>query len=218
MFHAIKKRNKKSDYRWVAFLLPVILGSMYIALYFFVPLNIYGKTVGPFYWLLEGPNKLMTVFRDSEGEPAPAYINWAIKTAAFLLRIGFIASIFYAGWIIHYKKPQYNDGGMLRDNDAYLKAVEIKETVKLAKGKEAEQAKTAVRLLAERLKNESTFGVGNDSVISCENEIAKSLQAIEENVKALSDEKTAEDAAEVIVADCRKIQAQLKIRTELKKR
>lgn len=211
-------RKPKSDFPWAAFLLPVIIAGVYLVLYFFVPLNIYGKAVGPLYWLLEGPDKFMQMFQESDKEPVPAYIIWVMKIAAYLLWAGFIASVFNLGRILHNRKPQYNDGGMLRDNGAYLKAVQIKETVNLAKYKEADKAKAAVRHMAERLKNESTFGVGSDAVISCENEIANCLEEIEENVKALSDKKTAGNAAEVIVADCKKIQAKLKIRTEMKKR
>ena len=70
----------------------------------------------------------------------------------------------------------------------------------------------------EHLKNESAFGIGSDSVIACETDIAKCLNEIEGNVQALFDDKTAKEAGDVIVANCKTIQTKLKIRTEMKKR
>ena len=70
----------------------------------------------------------------------------------------------------------------------------------------------------EHLRDESAFGIGNDSVIACETDIAKCLKEIEGNIQALYDDKTAKEAGAVIVANCKTIQTKLKIRTAMKKR
>lgn len=209
---------KKSDFRWVAFVLPVVIFAVYVILYLIILPNAYGKGINIGKWAFNNPEEIIELLQDQNAVFLPIYIIWGIKIFMYLLWIGFIASLFNLGHTIQNKKPEYNIKAVLRDKEPYLKAMEINESVKGSRCKDARNAQTAVRNVMEYLRNESAFGIGNDSVIACETDIAKCLREIEGNIQALYDEKKAKDAGDVIVANCKTIQTKLKIRAEMKKR
>lgn len=209
---------KKSDFRWVAFVLPLVIFAVYVILYLIILPNAYGKGISLGKWLFNNPEKILDVLQDQNAVFLPIYKIWALKIFMYVLWIGFIASLFNLGHTIQNKKPEYNIRAIIRDKEPYLKAMEINEAVKASTCRDANAAKTAVRNVMEHLKNESAFGIGGDPVIACETDIAKCLNEIEGNIQALYDEKTAKAAGDVIVANCKTIQTKLKIRTEMKKR
>ena len=209
---------KKSDFRWVAFVLPVVIFAIYVILYLVILPNAYGKGVSLGNWLFNNPEKILDVLQDQNAVLLPIYKIWTLKILMYLLWVGFIASLFNLGRTIQNKKPEYNIKAIVRDKEPYLKAMEINESVKASRCRDANAAKTAIRNVMEHLKNESAFGIGSDSVIACETDIAKCLNEIEGNVQALFDDKTAKEAGDVFVANCKTIQTKLKIRTEMKKR
>ena len=135
-------------------------------------------------------------------------LSWAIL-------IVFVV-VFCVEWFLYNKKPKYNAKAKREDHDPYVKMLEINEELK--KNTEIDAAKTAVRNTMECLRNESAFGIGGQSVMKCEKEIAKCLNEIREKIQDLSDDKTAKEAETAIIKNCSKIQKNLTIRTELKKR
>ena len=106
----------------------------------------------------------------------------------------------------------------LKDNEPYLKLVEMCGMTKMPQCQGTLLAKTSVRNLMEKLRQESPFGYGENVVISCENEIARYLNELEENVQGLFDAEVAKEASEVVVINCKLIQAKLKARAELKRK
>lgn len=209
---------KKSDFRWIAFVLPIVIFAVYVVLYLIILPNAYGKGISLGKWLLANPEKILDVLQDQNAVFLPVYKIWALKIFMYLLWIGFIASLFNLGRTIQNKKPEYNIKAILRDKEPYIKAMEINEAIKGVNCRDANMAKTAMRNVMEHLKNESAFGIGSDSVIACESDIAKCLNEIEGNVQALYDDRLAKDAGAVIVANCKTIQTKLKIRSEMKKK
>lgn len=209
---------KKSDFRWVAFVLPVVIFAVYVILYLIIIPNAYGKGISIGKWIFNNPEQILEVLQNQNAVFLPIYKIWALKIFMYLLWIGFIASLYNLGQTIQNKKPEYNIKAIIREREPYLKAMEINEAVKGSRCRDANAAKIAVRNVMEHLKNESAFGIGSDSVIACETDIAKCLNEIEGNVQALYDDKTAKAAGDVIVANCKTIQTKLKIRTEMKKR
>lgn len=208
---------KKSDFRWVAFVLPVLIFAVYMFLYLVILPNAYGKGVSFGQWLFSNPEEVLETLQDQNAVFTPIYKIWAVKIGMYLLWIGFIASLFNLGRVLQNKKPDYNINALMRDKEPYLKAMEINESIKASTCRDASAAKTSFRNITERLKNESAFGIGNDTVIACETDIIKCLREIEGNIQALYDDKTAKQAGDVVVANCKTIQTKLKIRTELKK-
>lgn len=209
---------KKSDFRWVAFVLPVVIFAVYVILYLIILPNMYGKGISIGKWLFNNPEKILDVLQDQNAVFLPIYKIWALKIFMYLLWIGFIASLFNLGRTIQNKKPEYNIKAIVRGKEPYLKAMEINESIKASRCRDANTAKTAVRNVMEHLRNESAFGMGSDAVIACETDIVKCLNEIEGNVQALFDDKTAKEAGDVIIANCKTIQTKLKIRAEMKKK
>ena len=209
---------KKSDFRWVAFILPVVILAVYVVLYLIILPKAYGKGISISKWLFNNPEELLEVLQDQNAVFMPIYKIWVLKAFMYLLWISFVASLFNLGHTIQNKKPKYNVKALLKNKDPYLKAMEINESIKGTRCRDVNAAKTAVRNVMEHLRDESAFGIGNDSVIACETDIAKCLKEIEGNIQALYDDKTAKEAGAVIVANCKTIQTKLKIRTAMKKR
>lgn len=209
---------KKSDFRWVAFLLPAVIFVIYVVLYLIIIPNAYGKGISLGKWLFNNPEDILRVLQDQNAVFTPIYKILALKIFMYILWIAFIASLFNMGRTIQNKKPEYNINAIIKDKEPYLKAMEINEAIKGITSTDINQAKTAVRNVMEHLRNESSFGIGNDSVINCERDIAKCLHAIEGNIQALYNEKTAKESADIITENCKTIQTKLKIRIELKKR
>ncbi len=209
---------KGSDFRWVAFLLPIVIFVIYMILYLAILPNVYGKGVSIGQWLFSSPEEVLEVLQDQNAVFTGVYTIWAVKFVMYLLWIFFIASLVNLSRVLHNTRPEYNVNAVMRDQEPYLKATEIYEVLKNSSCKDASRAKTAVRNITERLKNECAFGIGNDTVIACEMDIARCLKEIEGNIQALFDDKTAGQAGDVVVSNCNTIQAKLRIRTELKKK
>jgi hypothetical protein len=209
---------KKSDSRWVAFIIPVVIAVIYVIIYLILLPNLYGKTLSIVNWAVTNPKEVIEKLQDQNAVFIPLYKIWAIRLFMWLLWAGFIASLFNLGRLLQNKKPEYSLDGLMRDKEPYYKAMEIHESIKTIEDKKAREAMVAVRNVMEHLKNESAFGVGNATVINCENEIVKCLQEIEDNVSALSSPHSVAEANKVIVADCKTIMTKLRIRMEMKKK
>lgn len=88
------------------------------------------------------------------------------------------------------QKPEYHPQAVLRGREPYQKALQINEEIKAHEYNVTREVKTAVRNVMEYLRNESDFGVGDNSVIACERKIANCLKTIENNIPALCNTKT----------------------------
>lgn len=146
------------------------------------------------------------------------FSSFVMKTFDKLCLAGLSVSLFFVGWTIQNKKPEKNKNAKLNGKEAYIITTRILENIKLIDGVEAEKARKAVALLSEKLKNESNFGVGNDSVVDCENRILAYLQTIEDVVPNLADENSRAETAQKIEQLTKQCRSQLKIRAELNKR
>ncbi len=116
------------------------------------------------------------------------------------------------------KKKQDKILPVLKEKEAYFKVTELYGMIKTPQSNGTLEAKTSVRNLMEKLKHETPFGQGNHMVITCENDIARYLEELEQNIEGLFDKELAKEASDVIVMNCSAIQAKLKIRTELKRK
>ena len=96
----------------------------------------------------------------------------AVSLIEWLFVAGFITSLYFIGRTIHFKKPETNPNAILTGNMPYLRSIEILEEIKQIQNTHSKQVLPLVKRLSERLKNESSFGIGNDNAINCENEIA----------------------------------------------
>ena len=209
--------NKKSLNRFL-YLVPVLIAIIYIVTYLIIIPNSYEKAVSLIEWLFTNPMEIAENLKDPYTLLTPIYKVYALKIFNWILVVGFITSLYFIGRTIHFKKPETNPNAVLTGNMPYLRSIEILEEVKQIQNMYSKQVIPFVKRLNERLKNESSFGIGNNNVINCENEIASMLDIIESNISALQNEKTAAVASRNISACCKKIDTKLKLRIELKKK
>lgn len=211
----------KSSKRKIVFAFPFIFAIAIIVLYLILPKVLYGKGVSFVTWLISDPNtivdKLVAIAKNPDAVFLPYYAVIALKVLGWLLVGGFITSLFFVGKELQNAGPEANVRALLMDNEPYLKTIELYDTVKIMSGAEAKRAGTAIKRVSEKLRNETKFGYGKDSVINCENEIAKCLSSIEENVRALTNKDAAAQAAINIESNCNTIMSKLKIREQLKR-
>lgn len=208
----------KKSLNWFLYLVPVLIAMIYIVTYLIIIPNSYEKAVSLIEWLFTNPMEIAESLKDPYTLLTPIYKVYALKIFNWILVVGFITSLYFIGRTIHFKKPETNPNAVLTGNMPYLRSIEILEDVKQIQNMYSKQVIPFVKRLNERLKNESSFGIGNNNVINCENEIASMLDIIESNISALQNEKTAAVASRNISACCKKIDTKLKLRIELKKK
>ena len=208
----------KKSFNWLIYLAPVIIALIYIVTYLIIIPNSYEKAVSLVEWLFTNPMEIAESLKDPYTLLTPIYKVYALKIFNWVLVAGFITSLYFVGRTIHNKKPEVNSNAVLTGNMPYLRSIELLEEVKQIQNSHAKQVLPLVKRLNERLKNESAFGIGNNNVIACENEIASMLDVIEGDIGALQNEKTAATASSNISVCCKKIDTKLKLRIELKKK
>ena len=208
----------KKSLNWFLYLVPVLIAIIYIVTYLIIIPNSYEKAVSLIEWLFTNPMKIAESLKDPYTLLTPIYKVYALKIFNWILVVGFITSLYFIGRTIHFKKPETNPNAVLTGNMPYLRSIEMLEEVKQIQNMYSKQVIPFVKRLNERLKNESYFGIGNNNVINCENEISSMLDIIESNISALQNEKTAAVASRNISACCKKIDTKLKLRIELKKK
>ena len=198
---------------WIAYVLPIFFVIVFLLIYFVLPPKIYEKGLSIGQWLASNPDKLLNIMQDKDAVFTPVYEIWCIKIIIYVLWGGFILSLFNLGWVIQNKKKDYNPNAIYKDNVVYLKALELYEKLNNKEYEKFENAKRELRVVTEKLRNESAFGYGDDSIIDNENSIVDLLNQIETKIK----ESNEEDSAQDIVSICKEIQSKLKTRIELKK-
>ena len=208
----------KKSLNLLLYLVPVLIAIIYIVTYLIIIPNSYEKAVSLMEWLFTNPMEIAESLKNPYTLLTPIYKVYALKIFNWILVAGFITSLYFIGRTIHFKKPEINSNAILTGNMPYLRSVEILEEIKQIQNAHSKQVLPLVKRVNERLKNESSFGIGNNNVISCENEIASMLDIIESNISALQNEKTAAVASRNISDCCKKIDTKLKLRIELKKK
>lgn len=208
----------KKDFKWLLYLSPVIIAVVWLIVYLILIPSAYGKAVSFVEWIVADPTAIVDAIKDSGNVLTPIYKIILLKVYNWITVAGIITSLFFIGRSIQNKKPEQNDNAELHGKEPYVITMSILEEIKLTGKGNAEDARKAVYSLNERLKNESSFGVGSDKVIDCENEIAACLRAIQGLLPGLHDETTLAETTRNIVTLCQKCTAKLKIRIELKKR
>lgn len=208
----------KKSLNWLLYLVPVLIAIVYIVTYLIIIPNTYEKTVSLIEWLFTNPMEIAESLKDPYTLLTPIYKVYGLKIFNWILSAGFITSLYFIGRTIHNKKPELNPNAVLTGNMPYLCSIEILEELKQIQNIHSKQVLPLVKHLNEHLKNESSFGIGSNNVINCENEIASILDDLESNIIALQNEKTAAVASRNISTCCKKIDTKLKLRIELKKK
>lgn len=208
----------KKKFGWLLYLSPVLIVLAWIIVHVVLVPEAYSKAVSLIEWFSSKPTALVKAVKDFSGGGIPGYKVILLIVYNWLTIVGLFVSLFFIGRAIQNKRPKRNVKGRLQGKEPYLMTMELLEEIKMIGSDKAEKAVKAVRLLNDRLKNESAFGEGTDAVIDCENEIEKYLQSVKKMIPDLRQEATADEAGQNIELYCQKCMAKLKARIELKKR
>ena len=206
----------KSGARWLLYLAPLLIVAQWVFAYLVIIPVIYNKGIDFIEWFT--PGKFIEALKDSRNVMYPLLQIIILRLYNWLTLAGLITSLFFIGRSLQYRKPEQNVNAKLHGNEPYILTMGLLEEIKLVQGADITRAAQAVKLLNERLRNESAFGEGNDAVANCENEIAANLDKLQRAVPGLRDTDSFQDATESIEILCQRSMAKLKVRIELKKR
>lgn len=128
----------------------------------------------------------------------------------------FIFSLFNVGRNLH-KKPQPVSEAIFSKKEPYLLIQGLNDCLKKADSNKLSAIIYDIKLLEERLHNESDFGYGNVNVIHCENEIAGNLQLLSDIIQNIQTNVIDEDIEKLnkVIFDINHL---LSYRTNLKRR
>ncbi|MBQ8002911.1 MAG: serine/threonine protein kinase [Clostridia bacterium] len=209
---------KKDSFTWLLYMTPVIIALIYIVAFFVLLPIAYDNTISFVDWAVKNPGELVDALQHSDTALPPVYTIWLIKALHYILSITFVVSLFFIGRKLHFSKPEYASNATLVDKEAYYLALEIYEEIKSEAIPGTDDVISAIKTVHDRLKNDSTFGVGNQNVIRCEQEIEHLLETIQSNITGLKRQDTFEASKQNILTACNRAMAKIKLRTELKKR
>lgn len=212
------KAVSKKNFKWLLYLSPVLIAAVWLIVYLTLIHSVYGKAVSFAEWVIADPNAIVDAIKDSDNALKPIHKIILLRVYTWLTVAGLITSLFFIGRSIQNKRPKQNDRAMLHGKEPYTITLGLLEEIKTIGNSNTEKARKAVYSLAEKLKNESAFGEGFDTITDCENEIAANLTAMQELIDGLREENTIAEATRQIEILSQKCLAKLKIRTELKKR
>ncbi len=208
----------KKDFKWLLYLSPALIAALWLIVYLIIIPITYGKAVSFIEWIIADPTAIIDALKDSSNVLTPIYKIILLKVFNYATLIALITSLFFVGRSIQKKKPATNSNAKLVGKEPYTITIGLLEEIKMIRENDTTVARKAVSLLNERLKNESAFGEGSDTVINCENEIASYLKAIEGLIPGLHDINTIDETTRNIETLCQRCMAKLKVRIELKKK
>lgn len=209
---------QKGSFDWLLYAAPFVILSVYIVLFFVLLPKTYDNTVSFIDWAIKNPQDLLEAMKSSDNVLPPIYRVLFLKLLNIALFSGLIVSLYFIGRKLHFSKPNYASNATLTDKEAYYLSLEIYEELKAESIPDTSDVISSVKAVHDRLKNDSSFGIGNQSVIRCEQEIESLLRAIQSNIAGLKNENTFSGSKQTILTSCNRITAKMKLRTELKKR
>lgn len=221
------RARRVEQQKGILYAAPVVIILLYVVMNMVIRTRIADTSVSVIEWLFHNAEEIADTINSGRVLEAmgsvdlpriPAAAIYAIKILNWALLADLIASLYLIGRSLHFSKPKINAAAELREKEAYVMVLEIYEAMKGLNSPAAQKAQNAVKLLLERLKNESAFGAGSAQVIVCENEIAACIRTIERNVPGLFNDSTVQLAAANIEAQCERIRSKMRMRAELKKK
>ncbi len=208
----------KKDFKWLLYLSPALIAALWLIVYLIIIPITYGNAVSFVEWIIADPTAIIDALKDSSNILTPIYKIILLKIFNYATLIALITSLFFIGRSIQNQKSKINSNAKLVEKEPYTITIGLLEEIKMIREHDVTAARNAVSLLNERLKNESAFGEGSDTVIHCENEIAGYLKAIKGLIPGLYDINTLEETTQNIETLCQRCMAKLKVRIELKKK
>ena len=108
-----ESKRKKFHLNRIAFLFPIIFYAIYAVVYLIIFPDAYGTGLHLNNWLFNNPEHLLSILQNPGKVLLSTGKLWAWKILLYILWTGFIASLFYLGWTIQNKKPEYHPQAVL---------------------------------------------------------------------------------------------------------
>ena len=209
---------QKGSFDWLLYATPFVILLVYIVLFFVLLPKAYDNSISFIDWAIKNPQDLLEAMKSSDNVLPPIYKVIFLKLLNIALLSGLVISLYFIGRKLHFSKPNYASNATLIDKEAYYLSLEIYEELKAESIPNTSDIISSVKVVHDRLKNDSSFGIGNQSVIRCEQEIESLLRVVQSNIAGLKNDSTFSGSKQTILTSCNRIMAKIKMRTELKKR
>ncbi len=207
--------------RIIIFLLPIAIILLGIIAYLIVIPHTYRKAVSFIDWLFSNPQNIIDTLREPNTVLPKLYNIIGLRICRWIWLASFITSLFFVGRQLQYKTQHSALNAIFIDREPYFAIQDLDAKLKVIRLKincdELEEFYKSVKQLEEHLSIESDFGYGDDSIISCENDIASQIQfllASYSNIEAGNVTSSIQPLNEAIL----NINTLLQRRTELKKK
>lgn len=203
------------------FFIPVIILLVGVIAYFIVVPNLYGRVVSFVDWLFTDPQNIISTLRDPNAVLQQVNSIIGMRIFWWVWLTGLITSLFFVGKQLQSKPEPSAPNAILTKKEPYLMIQDVIETLKQVKTHTSSQQLDsliyAIKRLEEKLSVESDFGYGKNTVISCENNIARQIQFLVDTARCVENGDFEENLKAMNVA-IMNINSLLRRRIELKKR
>lgn len=206
--------------KMVFFIPPVILLIGVIAYFVIIP-EIYGGIVSFIDWLFTDSQNIIDTLRDPSAVLPQIHSITGIKIFWWVWLAGLITSLFFVGKQLQGKPEPNVSNAILIKREPYLMVQDVTDALKQLKvrknSKQLDSLIYTVKKLEEKLSVESDFGYGKNTVINCENNIARQLQFLLDTLSSIENGDYEENLKAMNTA-VMNINSLLRRRMELKKR
>lgn len=218
----VVKPIERKSFTWVIYLLPFVLATIGVILFFVMVPKIYGNSVSFVQWLFSDIDDVLKTLQEPNIVLPKIYSIIFLRIGIYVLTILFITSLFFVGKQLQRKKEPIAEGAVLKGKDAYYLMMKISSDMKEIQRKfnqpEISKLSYDVKRLDEKMSIESDFGCSNFMVTDIENEIVQYLYFIQDTIKSIIMSNNIDGKIEIIESYITKISMLLKQRTEMKKR
>lgn len=203
------------------FFIPVVILLIGVVAYFVVAPNIYGKVVSFADWLFTDPENIINTLRDSNTVLAKVNSIIGMRIFWWVWLASLISSLFFVGKQLQTKPEPNTTNAILTKNEPYLMIQDVTDALGQLKTRRSshqlDSLMYSVKKLEEKLSVESDFGYGKNTVINCENNIARQIQFLLDTVPCVENGDF-EENLKLMNTAIMNINSLLRKRTELKKK
>lgn len=203
------------------FIVPVVILLIGVAAYFIVVPNIYGKVVSFVDWLFTDPENIINTLRDPNAVLPKVNSIIGMRIFWWVWLASLIFSLFFVGKQLQTKPEPNATNAILTKKEPYLMIQDVTDALRQLKTRRSshqlDSLMYSVKKLEEKLSVESDFGYGKNTVINCENNIARQIQFLLDTVPCVENGDFEENLKAMNTA-VMNINSLLRKRIELKKR
>lgn len=214
-------KHKSLEFNKFFFFIPLIILLVGVLAYFIIIPNMYGKIISFIDWLFTDQENIINTLRSPNIMMSKVNIIIGLKIFWWVWLSSLIFSLFIIGKYLQAKPKSDATDAILTKKEPYLMIQNVTNQLKQLKIQRSSQQLDSliysIKKLEEKLSVESDFGYGESTVIDCENNIAKQIEFLLDNVSGIENGDFEENIKKMNVC-VMNINSLLCRRSELKKR